>query len=95
MRNYQMVFIIHPEFDEDQANEVISDVKDLISRNDGEVTKVEPWGLRKLAYPIQKQHEGRYVLIELELAPEKVADIERVLNLMEPVIRQLIVRLDL
>jgi len=94
VRKYQMVFIVHPEFDEDQANEVISDVKDLVGRNDGEVTKVEPWGLRKLAYPIQKEHEGRYVLMELELAPAKVSEIERVLNLMEPVIRQLIVRLE-
>ncbi len=94
MRNYQMVFIIHPEFDEDQAAGVIDDVKDLISRNDGKVTKVEPWGLRKLAYPIQKQHEGRYVLMELDLEPQKIKEIERVLKLMEPVIRQLIVRLE-
>lgn len=89
-----MVFIIHPEFDEDQAAGVIDDVKDLISRNDGKVTKVEPWGLRKLAYPIQKQHEGRYVLMELDLEPQKVKEIERVLKLMEPVIRQLIIRLE-
>ncbi len=94
MRNYQMVFIIHPDFDEDQANEVIDNVKGLISRNDGTVAKVEPWGLRRLAYPIQKQHEGRYVLMELELEPEKVSEIERLLNLMEPIIRQLIVRLE-
>jgi len=94
VRNYQMVFIIHPEFDEDQAAGVIDDVKDLISRNDGKVTKVEPWGLRKLAYPIQKQHEGRYVLMELDLEPQKIKEIERVLKLMEPVIRQLIVRLE-
>lgn len=94
MRNYQMVFIIHPEFDEDQASGVMDDVKDLISRNDGKLTKVEPWGLRKLAYPIQKQHEGRYALMEFDLEPGSVREIERVLKLMEPVIRHLIIRLD-
>lgn len=89
-----MVFIIHPEFDEDQASGVMDDVKDLISRNDGKLTKVEPWGLRKLAYPIQKQHEGRYALMEFDLEPGSVREIERVLKLMEPVIRHLIIRLD-
>lgn len=89
-----MVFIIHPEFDEDQASGVIDDVRDLITRNDGKVTKVEPWGLRKLAYPIQKQHEGRYVLMEFDLEPGSVREVERVLKLMEPVIRHLIIRLD-
>lgn len=94
MRTYEMVFIIHAELDEDQANGVISDVKDLISRNDGKVTNVKPWGLRRLAYPIQKQHEGRYVLMEFDLEAERVGEIERVLKLTEPVIRHLIVRLE-
>ena len=94
MRNYQLVFIIHPSFDEDQADGVINDVKDLITRNDGEIAKVESWGLRKLAYPIQKQSEGRYVLMEFDLEPQKVKEMERVLKLTEPVIRHLIVRLE-
>jgi len=94
VRSYEMVFIIHPEIDGDNAEGVITDVKDLIARNDGEVTEVEPWGLRKLAYPIKKQQEGRYVLIEFDLEPQNVAEIERVLKLTEPVIRHLIIRLE-
>ena len=94
MRSYEMVFIIHPEIDGDNAEGVITDVKDLIARNDGEVTEVEPWGLRKLAYPIKKQQEGRYVLMEFDLEPQNVAEIERVLKLTEPVIRHLIIRLE-
>lgn len=94
MRSYEMVFIISPEFDEDGAESVINDVKDLIARNGGEVTQVKPWGLRKLAYPINKQQEGRYVLTEFDLDPQSVSEIERVLKLNEPVIRHLIIRLE-
>jgi small subunit ribosomal protein S6 len=89
-----MVFIIHPEIDGDNVEGVINDVKDLIARNDGKVTKVEPWGLRKLAYSIKKQQEGRYVLMEFDLEPQNVAEIERVLKLTEPVIRHMIIRLE-
>jgi small subunit ribosomal protein S6 len=89
-----MVFIIHPEIDGDDVEDVINGVKDLISRNDGKVTKVEPWGLRKLAYPIKNQQEGRYVLMEFDLKPQNVAEIERVLKLNESVIRHMIIRLE-
>jgi small subunit ribosomal protein S6 len=94
VRDYEMVFIIHPEIDGDNVEGVINDVKDLITRNDGKVTKVEPWGLRKLAYPIKKQQEGRYVLMEFDVEPQNVAEIERVLKLTEPVIRHMIIRLE-
>lgn len=94
MRNYEMVFIIHPEVEGDNTEDVINDVKDLIGRNGGEVTKVEPWGLHKLAYPIQNQQEGRYILMEFDLEPQNVAEIERVLKLTEPVIRHMVIRLE-
>ena len=94
MRNYEMVFIINPELDEDGTEGVVDDVKGLITRNNGEVTKAEPWGLRKLAYPIKKHREGRYVLMEFDLEPQSISEIERVLKLTEPVIRHLIVRLE-
>ena len=89
-----MVLIVHPEVDGDELDGVISNVEELVKRNDGKVTKVDPWGLRKLAYAIQKQREGRYFLIEFDLAPQRVREIERVLKLTEPVIRHLIVRLE-
>jgi len=94
VRSYEMVLIVHPEVDGDELDGVISNVEELIKRNDGKVIKVEPWGLRKLAYPIQKQQEGRYFLIEFDLVPQGVREIERVLKLTEPVIRHLIVRLE-
>jgi small subunit ribosomal protein S6 len=89
-----MVFIVHPDLDGDELDSIADSVEDLIKRSNGRVTKVEPWGLRKLAYPIKKQQEGRYFLTEFDLEPENIAEMERVLKLMESVIRHLIVRLE-
>jgi small subunit ribosomal protein S6 len=89
-----MVFIVHPDLDGDELDGVIHDVEDLIKRNNGKVTKVEPWGLRRLAYPIKKQQEGRYLLTEFDVEPENIAEIERILKLTESVMRHLIVRLE-
>jgi small subunit ribosomal protein S6 len=94
VRGYEMVFIVHPELDGDELDGVVNNVEDLIKRNNGKVTKIEPWGLRKLAYPIKKQQEGRYFLTEFDLEPRNIAEMERVLKLMESVIRHLIVRLE-
>jgi small subunit ribosomal protein S6 len=89
-----MVFIVHPDLDGDELDNVINDVEELIKRNNGTVTKVKPWGLRRLAYPIKKQQEGRYFLMEFDLEPQSITEMERVLKLTEPVIRHLIVRLE-
>lgn len=94
MRSYELVFIVHPEVDGDDLTAVIDRVKDLIQRDGGKVVHTEPWGLRRLAYPIQKQWEGQYVLMRLGLEPQGVAALERNLGLTEQIMRHLIVRLE-
>jgi small subunit ribosomal protein S6 len=94
VRSYELVFIVHPEVDGDDLTAVVETVKGLVGRSGGEVTQVEPWGLRRLAYPIQKQWEGQYVLMRLELEPQGVTELERSLGLTEPIIRHLIVRVE-
>ena len=94
MRSYELVFIVNPELDEDDLTAVRERVEGLIERSSGKVTKVEPWGLRRLAYPVQKQGEGQYVLMQLEIEPQGVAELERDLGLVEPILRHLIVRVD-
>jgi len=89
-----MVFIVRPEKEGDDITAVVEDVESLIENNDGRVTEIEPWGLRRLAYPIKKQQEGHYFVLQLNLEPQSVAEIDRVLRLMQPVIRHLIVRTD-
>ena len=94
MRSYELVCIIHPEVEGDDLPAMMERVTGLVERNSGKVTQVEPWGLRRLAYPIQKQWEGQYVLMQLELEPQGVAGVERDLILVEPIIRHLIVRVE-
>ena len=94
MRSFELVFIVHPEVDEDDFTAVVERVTSLVERNSGEVTEVNIWGLRRLAYPIQNQWEGQYVLMLLELEPQGVAGLERDLTLVEQVIRHLVVRVE-
>lgn len=94
MRSYELIFIVHPELDEDDLTAVLERVTGLIERNSGKVSRVEPWGLRRLAYPIEKQGEGQYVLMGLELEAQGMAGLERDLGLVEPLMRHLIVRVE-
>jgi small subunit ribosomal protein S6 len=94
VRSYELIFIVHPELDEDDLTAVLERVTGLIERNSGKVSRVEPWGLRRLAYPIEKQWEGQYVLMELELEPQGMAGLERDLGLVEPLMRHLIARVE-
>jgi len=94
MRSYELVFIVGPEVDEDSLTAVVETAKGLVERSGGEVAQVEPWGLRRLAYPIQDQWEGQYVLMQLELEPQGVAELERGLGLTEQIMRHLVVRVE-
>ena len=94
MRSYELVFIVHPEMEGDDLATVVDRVADLVQRNGGEVTRTEPWGFKRLAYPIQNQWEGHYVLMQLGLESQGVAGLERDLGLVEPVLRHLIVRME-
>jgi small subunit ribosomal protein S6 len=92
MRSYELVTIIHPDVDGDDLTATIDAVKSLVERAGGEVAEVKPWGSRRLAYPIQDQWEGQYVLMRVRLDPQDVAELERGLGLNEQVIRHLVVR---
>ena len=92
MRSYELVFIVHPEADEDSLSSVIERVSHLIEREGGKVTKTDSWGLRRLAYPIQDQREGQYVLMVCELNPQSVRALEISLRLTEHIMRHLVVR---
>jgi small subunit ribosomal protein S6 len=90
MREYELVFIVHPDLEETATNEVVDRVKDWITEADGTVDKVDPWGKRKLAYPIRKQNDGQYFLMLVQMDPTFVSEMERNLRFLEPVMRFLI-----
>ncbi|MFN2196747.1 MAG: 30S ribosomal protein S6 [Anaerolineales bacterium] len=94
MRDYEVVFIVHPDLEEAAFNEVIERVQGWITDAGGSITKVDLWGKRKLAYEIRKQKEGQYALLQTNMQPEFCTELERNLRLLEPVMRFMIVSLD-
>jgi len=90
MREYELIFIVHPDLEETATNEVVDRVKDWITEAGGSVDKVDPWGKRKLAYPIRKQNDGQYFLMLVQMDPSFVTEMERNLRFLEPVMRFLI-----
>ena len=91
MRQYELVFIVHPDLDDDALNEVIAQVSSWISDEDGEITNTELWGKRKLAYPIRKQTEGYYVIMQTKMTMTADSQLERNFQLLEPVMRYSII----
>lgn len=94
MRNYELVFIVHPDLDDTALKDVVEKVKGWITEAGGSIAKVDFWGKRKLAYMIRKQKEGHYVLIQAQMDPSLGATLERNLGLTEPVLRFLLTNIE-
>jgi small subunit ribosomal protein S6 len=90
MREYELVYIVHPDLDESAFKELIEKVNSWITDAGGTITKVDLWGKRRMAYAIRKQKEGQYVLVHTQMEPSFGATLERNLRLMEPVMRFLL-----
>ncbi len=91
MREYEMVFIARPSVEGEALQSLIEQVQSLIAQ-DGEVLETDVWGKRSLAYPIAHEREGVYFLMRARMSPEHVANVERSIRYIDPIIRYLIVR---
>ena len=90
MNPYELLLIITPDYDESEAEALTDQVKGIIE-NGGTLLKVDPWGRKRLAYPIQKRNEGYYVLYIFESAPSFVAELNQSLRVIETILRYMIV----
>ena len=90
MRNYELVCIIQPDLDETAFKEAVETVKGWITEAGGSVDKEDVWGKRKLAYLIQKQREGQYVLLNINLPANATQELERNIRFLEPVMRHML-----
>jgi len=93
-RPYELGFIIPISVPETETQAVIEMVQEWITSRNGTVTKVDFWGRRRLAYPIQDFREGYYVFLQMDFPAQQLNDLEHNLRLHDRIIRHLIVRLD-
>ncbi|HNQ37472.1 MAG: 30S ribosomal protein S6 [Prolixibacteraceae bacterium] len=94
MNQYETVFIATPVLSEPQVKEAVKKFRDIITDNGGEMIHEEEWGMKKLAYPIQKKSTGFYHLFEFKAAPAFIDKLETEFRRDEKVIRFLTVKLD-
>jgi len=88
---YETIFVIDAALSEEETNALTEKFKDLIAKN-GEVESVDVWGKRRLAYAINYKTEGYYVLINFAAQAEFIAELERVYNITDGLLRTIVVR---
>ena len=93
MRDSEVMFIIDPALEDSKKDATVATVQTIIAA-DGEVTKVDVWGMRKLAYPIDKKEEGYYAVVEFKSNPTLPKELDRRLKISDNVIRHIIVNKD-
>jgi len=93
MRHYEVVFIVHPDQSE-QVPAMIERYKTLVTGRNGSIHRLEDWGRRQMAYPIQKVHKAHYVLMNIEADQETLAELEHAFKFNDAVLRHLIIKMD-
>lgn len=94
MNKYELAVVVNAKIEDDARADVIEKVKALITRFGGNVTDIDEWGKKRLAYEIQHQREGFYYFIQFEADAACPAEVERHVRIMDNVLRYLIVRKD-
>ena len=88
---YETIFIVNPTLEEEKINEIVEKFKTLISAN-GELTNIDIWGKKRLAYEINDLTEGYYVLIEFTSNPSFPQELERIYKITDGIIRDIVVK---
>ena len=93
MRHYEIVFLVHPDQSE-QVPAMIERYKGMITGNNGTIHRLEDWGRRLLAYPINKIHKAHYVLLNIECDAESLKQLTEAFRFNDAVIRNLVIKKD-
>ncbi len=94
VHEYEVTFIVNPTLSEDDTVGIVERVTQQIANRAGAIKDVSPWGKRRLAYPINHLREGSYITTTFSMDSERENELEGAINLIEPVIRHLIVRVN-
>jgi small subunit ribosomal protein S6 len=93
-RDYELGFILNPEVSEEQTRAILDRVEQVVANYGGQVVRVNQWGRRRLAYPIEHHRDGFYTFVDMILTPETVTELERTLKVSEEVLRHIVKRRD-
>ncbi|MCL2474201.1 MAG: 30S ribosomal protein S6 [Alphaproteobacteria bacterium] len=91
---YETIFILRQDVPVAQADAMSKVFAEIIAANGGKVAKIEPWGLRNLAYKINKNKKGHYVLLAIDAPPDAITEMERNMRLSEDVLRFMTIRVE-
>jgi len=93
-RDYELGIILNPEVNEEETRNILDRVEQVVATHGGQTVKVNQWGRRRLAYPIERQRDGIYIFIDMILEPETVSELERTLKVSEAVLRHMMKKRD-
>src|SRR5215218_4189717 len=93
-RIYEEMFILRPDATEEEITPIVDQLKSTVTSAGGTVDKEERWGVRKLAYRVEKRNEGYYVLMQFTAGPQTVKEVERRLRVNDAVLKYMTVRID-
>ena len=94
MHEYELVVVIDPEIVEEDVPAVIERVTTAVTTRGGEIVEVQPWGRRRLAYPIRRRTEGNYVMSQIKLDPARAHELESGFKISDEILRHLLIRTD-
>jgi small subunit ribosomal protein S6 len=94
MRIYEELFIVRANVTDEEIDPLVEQLHQVITTRGGTVDKSDKWGVRKLAYRLQKQNEGYYILLQFSATPETVKEVERRLRVSDLVLKFITVRID-
>jgi small subunit ribosomal protein S6 len=94
LRSYELLFIVRPGLDEEAMAALMERLQNAVRDNGGKILRIDSMGRRKLAYPIAKQTEGHYMILQAEMDQTVIRQVERLIALSEDIIRHLLVRMD-
>ncbi|WP_075728097.1 30S ribosomal protein S6 [Corynebacterium aquilae] len=94
VRHYELMIIVDPSQDERTVGPSLDKFLEVVRKENGTVDKVDIWGKRSLAYPINKKGEGIYVVVDLNCEADTVQELDRLLNLNDNILRTKVLRVD-
>ncbi|THB66092.1 MAG: 30S ribosomal protein S6 [Desulfovibrio sp.] len=94
MRKYETLILLSPDLGEEEHKEILDNLTGIVDREQGKILLVDDWGMRDLAYPVNKQTRGRYVRLEYACPPQAVQELERNIRITEGIWKFVSVKLE-